>query len=61
MKNLTEETLTMIFEQFPVYQPLKDGINELVTPSHGVVTGFSELLRDIETLMAIDLDETAPF
>lgn len=61
MKNLTEELLIMVFEEFPVHKILKDGITELVTPSHGVISGFSELLRDIDSLMALDLDETAPF
>lgn len=61
MKELTKETLADLLQQFPSFECLSDGIPELLTPSYGVISGFQELLGEIEELRKIDLHEINPF
>ena len=57
MQPVRRETLKRIMEEFPTV-PWSDGeLDELVSPSFGVITGFQQLLDNIATLLCSDLAE----
>jgi hypothetical protein len=60
MNPVSKTTLQRIVEEFPAVPWSDDALEELVAPQHGVITGFSALLSDIEALVSIDLGEIGP-
>ena len=60
MKKLDKQTLLGIRDQLGSY-PWDDAeIDELVDPKLGIITGFQELLEQLEDLRKIDLGSTPP-
>lgn len=60
MKKLTKETLTGICTQLASHDWTEAEINELVDPQLGIITGFQDLLDELEVLRRIDLGTTPP-
>lgn len=60
MRRLTKSTLTGICEQMASHSWSDDEIEELVNPKMGMITGFQELLDELERLRTIDLGATPP-
>ena len=60
MKKLDKQTLTGIRDQFGSYAWDDAEISELVDPKLGIITGFQELLDQLEVLRKIDLEATPP-
>jgi hypothetical protein len=55
MRTLARETLRRMVEELPAV-PWRDGeLDGLLARSDGVITGFPELLAEIEALCRIDL------
>ncbi|MDH3636069.1 MAG: hypothetical protein OES20_15315 [Gammaproteobacteria bacterium] len=60
MKKLDKKTLLGIRDQFGSYAWDDAEISELVDPKLGIITGFQELLDQLEILRKIDLEATPP-
>lgn len=60
MKKLDKKTLLGIRDQFGSYAWDDAEISELVDPKLGIITGFQELLDQLEVLRRIDLESTPP-
>ena len=60
MKKLDKQTLLGIRDQFGSYAWDDAEISELVDPKLGIITGFQELLDQLEVLRKIDLEATPP-
>jgi len=60
MKPLAKDTLSRIAEQFPTLPWPADAVDELVAPRLGVISGFQDLLRSQQALLAVDLADIAP-
>lgn len=60
MKKLTKDTLTGICSQMASHDWTDAEINELIDPQLGIITGFQELLNELEVLRKIDLATTPP-
>jgi hypothetical protein len=60
MEPLTEQTLRAVLRELPTFHCLSDGIDELLRPSYGVISGFQDLLEEIEDLRGLDLFEINP-
>jgi len=60
MKKLDKKTLLGIRDQFGSYAWDDAEISELVDPKLGIITGFQELLDQLEVLRKIDLESTRP-
>ena len=60
MKRLQRETLLGIRDQFGGYAWDDAEISELVDPQLGIITGFQELLDQLEVLRKIDLGSIPP-
>ena len=60
MKKLDKKTLLGIRDQFGSYAWDDAEISELVDPKLGIITGFQELLDQLEELRKIDLESTPP-
>jgi hypothetical protein len=60
MKKLDKQTLIGIRDQFGSYAWDDVEISELVEPKLGIITGFQELLDQLEVLRKIDLEATPP-
>ncbi len=60
MKKLEKQTLIGIRDQFGSYAWDDAEISELVDPKLGIITGFQELLDQLEILRRIDLESTPP-
>lgn len=60
MKKLDKKTLLGIRDQFGSYAWDEAEISELVDPKLGIITGFQELLDQLEILRQIDLESTPP-
>ena len=60
MKPLQRETLLGIRDQFGGYAWEDAEISELVEPQLGIITGFQELLSQLETLRKVDLGAIPP-
>lgn len=60
MKKLDKKTLLGIRDQFGSYAWDDAEISELVDPKLGIITGFQELLDQLEVLRKIDLESTPP-
>lgn len=60
MQRLQQQTLIGIRDQFGGYAWDDAEIGELVDPRLGIITGFQELLDQLETLRRIDLGAIPP-
>jgi hypothetical protein len=60
MKKLDKQTLMGIRDQFGSYAWEDAEISELVDPRLGIITGFQELLDQLEVLRKVDLEATPP-
>lgn len=60
MKRLQQQTLLGIRDQFGGYVWDDTEISELVDPQLGIITGFQELLDELELLRKIDLGSIPP-
>ncbi|MER8401098.1 hypothetical protein [Mesorhizobium sp. M1348] len=60
MQKLTKATLTGICTQMASHHWSDNEINELVDPQLGIITGFQDLLKELEQLRKIDLGTTPP-
>jgi hypothetical protein len=57
---LTKITLQRILAEFPTYDWSDQELDELVSPKHGVITGFQEIIENVRKLTEIDLKEVEP-
>ena len=60
MDRLTKSTLTQLCCQLSAHPWPDDELNELVAPKLGIITGFQELLDDLERLRCMDLGDLPP-
>jgi hypothetical protein len=60
MQKLDRNTLLGIRDQLGSYAWDDSEIEELVDPKLGIITGFQELLDQLENLRKIDLESTPP-
>jgi hypothetical protein len=60
MKKLEKGTLTGIRDQLASYAWKDEEISELVDPKLGIITGFQDLLEQLEQLRKVDLGSTPP-
>jgi hypothetical protein len=60
MQKLDRQTLLGIRDQLGGYAWDDVEIDELVDPKLGIITGFQELLQQLEQLRKIDLGATPP-
>lgn len=60
MKKLEKETLIGIRDQFGGHAWDDAEISELVDPKLGIITGFQDLLDQLELLRKVDLGATRP-
>ena len=54
------ESLQAIRQAFASYDFSDTDLSELVTPKLGLITGFEDLMKELEKLRAVDLGATAP-
>ena len=54
------ESLQTIRQAFASHDFSDTDLSELVTPKLGLITGFEDLMKEIEKLRAVDLGSTAP-
>jgi len=57
---LSQKTLRLIKAEFPIHDWSEEELNELVSQKYGVITGFNEILNDIQELAEQDLDDIEP-
>lgn len=60
MKRLEKPTLIGMRDQLGGYAWSDSEISELVDPQLGIITGFQDLLDQLEVLRRIDLEATPP-
>lgn len=60
MKPLEKQTLTAMRDQLGGYAWDDSEISELVDPQLGIITGFQDLLDQLEVLRQIDLEAIPP-
>lgn len=60
MKKLEKQTLVGIRDQLASYAWKDDELSELVEPKLGIITGFQDLLDQLEILRQVDLGTTPP-
>ncbi len=60
MKKLRIETLSGIRDQLASFAWDDAELDELVDPKLGIITGFQDLLDQLEILRQVDLGETPP-
>jgi len=60
MQKLDRQTLLGIRDQLGGYAWDDSEVDELVDPKLGIITGFQELLEQLEQLRRIDLEATPP-
>ena len=54
------ETIQGIQASFSTYEFKNNDLNELVNPNLGLITGFNDLMYQLESLRLIDLGQTPP-
>jgi hypothetical protein len=54
------ETLTGVREAFAAHSFSDDELSELVDPKFGIITGFADLMAQLEILRSMDLGTTPP-
>ena len=57
---LSQKTLRLIKAEFPIHDWSEEELNELISQKYGVITGFNEILNDIQELAEQDLDDIEP-
>jgi hypothetical protein len=60
MKKLQKDTLLGMRDQLASYAWKDEEISELVDPKLGIITGFQDLLDQLDELRQIDLGSTPP-
>jgi len=60
MKKLQKDTLLGMRDQLASYAWKDEEISELVDPKLGIITGFQDLLDQLEELRQVDLGNTPP-
>jgi len=60
MKKLQKDTLLGMRDQLASYAWKDEEISELVDPKLGIITGFQDLLDQLDELRLIDLGNTPP-
>lgn len=60
MQKLNRETLLRMRDQLGGYRWQDDEIEELVDPKLGIITGFQDLLDQLEVLRKVDLEDIPP-
>lgn len=60
MKRLTKPTLDGICSELASHHWRDDELSELVNPKLGIITGFQELLDELEVLRRTDLGTLPP-
>jgi hypothetical protein len=60
MQPVTLETLRRILAEWPSVNWPAEALEDLVAPSHGVITGFHQFLREVEQVRAVDLGVVGP-
>ena len=60
MQKLDRQTLLGMRDQLGGYAWDDGEIDELVDPKLGIITGFQDLLEQLEQLRKLDLDATPP-
>ena len=60
MERLKRSTLVAMDRELAAFSWREVEIDELVTPKMGVITGFQDLLDQLERLRAMDLGATPP-
>lgn len=60
MKPLQKQTLQGVFDQMASHDWSDAELNELIDPQMGVITGFQNLLEELEVLRKTDLGTTPP-
>lgn len=60
MKTLQLDTLKSIRDQLASFQWRERELNELVDPKLGIITGFQNLLSQLESLRQVDLGAIPP-
>jgi hypothetical protein len=60
MQKIKEATLTGICMQMASHRWSEAEINELIDPQLGIITGFQDLLNELEQLRRIDLGTIPP-
>ena len=57
---LTKATLQSILTEFPTHDWSVEELDELVSPKHGIITGFQDIIEDIRNLTDTDLKAIEP-
>jgi hypothetical protein len=60
MHKLKKQTLIGIRDQLASYAWKDDELSELVDPKLGIITGFQDLLDQLDILRRVDLGATPP-
>ena len=60
MRSISKKTLRQIIDEFPTCQWTDEDLEELVVTKESLISGFQELMHQIEELEAFDLEETGP-
>ena len=60
MQKLQKQTLIGIRDQLASYNWKDDELSELVDPKLGIITGFQDLLDQLDILRRVDLGATPP-
>jgi len=60
MKKLTQGTLVNLTDQLASHSWRSEEIQELVDPKLGIITGFQDLLNELDELRRTDLGFIAP-
>lgn len=60
MKPLQRETLQGVCDQMASHDWSEADLNELIEPKMGIITGFQNLLEELEVLRKTDLGSTPP-
>ena len=60
MEKLNKDIVTGMVMQFAAYPWKGEEINELVDPKLGIITGFQELVDELEVIRNIDLGNQPP-
>ncbi len=61
MKKASRDTLLQINEAFPSVRWGEQELEELAAPRQGVITGFQQILEEIEALQRTDLEDLGPW
>ena len=60
MKRPTKELLVQVQATFPAFEWSDAELDDLVRPGYGLITGFPELLVEIDRLCERDLEDLPP-